>query len=70
MRMKVRIKSMGSNFIFTMRGVELNWNRTRFRRHIKREINSNCPFINIRGTPVIKIYNSEMKKEVSIWTSL
>ena len=61
---------MGSSFIFTMKGVELDLNRTQFRRHIKREIKLNCPFIDIRGTPVIRIYNSEMKKGVSIWTSL
>ena len=64
MKMKVRVKSLGANFIFNMRGVDLKWNRTQFRRHIKRQIKLDSPFIDIRGTPVIKIYNSEMQKQV------
>ena len=57
---------MGANFIFTMNKVDLKWNRTQFRRHIKREMRKDCPFIDVRGTPVIRIYNSEMGKKVII----
>ena len=68
-KMKVKLKSQGATFMFSI-NVDMTWNRKQFRRFLKRDVQKISPHCDVRGTPIIKIYNSPMKKQVCNKTNL